>query len=392
MKTYSAFTILFLSVILQAADPVLDYVRVVERRGTRMVDIEYKISAPTDTLMTISVFGLDVQNEKVVPMHTLTGDGANGEAIGPGVHKLTWDLETDWRIGSTKNFKVIIRCVSMKDTDKRYMLIDLGSRSEGFFKVTYRPELANISADKYKKNFIVLRRIPRGSFVMGSPATELDRDAGRETQHRVTFTSDFYIGVFEITQYQWELVMGNNPSYFSPSGEGATYSFGIEDMLRPVEGVSWASVRGGRWPLGHPSGYSFVGRLQSGAAGMEFDLPTESQWEHACRTDDDSMSSVEVWNEREIYGTRKVGSGIPNKWGLYDMKGNVWEWCLDWFKMDLGTFARTDPVGFLEGKCRVIRGGGWNSKKNMKRCSSRSYNWPGAKMNDIGFRLACKAE
>jgi len=232
-----------------------------------------------------------------------------------------------------------------------YLVVDLSAGpSASSYPVTYYGTLADLPAaansDVYKTTNLLMRLIPRGTFTMGSPAGELGRNSG-ETQHQVTLTQDFYIGVFEVTQKQWERVMGTWPSYFN----NVSYC-----DSRPVEQVSYDAIRGSSAGAGWPASGSvdadtFMRRLRS-RTGRAFDLPTESQWEYAGRAGTTtalnsgynltSTSSDARMNEVGRYyynggsggsqggdttvGTAKVGSYLVNQWGLYDIHGNVWEW------------------------------------------------------------------
>lgn len=217
------------------------------------------------------------------------------------------------------------------------------------------------------------------------------------------------MGVFEVTQKQWNLVMGDWPSYFSnPDYRDA----------RPVETVSYDDIRGefagSRWPRKNTvDGSSFLGRLR-GRTGIDFDLPTEAQWEYACRagtatalnsgknlTNTDNCPNMDEvgrywWNGGKDHsanddlsrGTAKVGSYLPNRWGLYDMHGNADEWCLDWYQEDLGSSAQTDPQGAASGDARVFRSGRWANSAHYCRSASRSRLWPNIRGEYYGFRLA----
>ena len=253
---------------------------------------------------------------------------------------------------------------------------------------------------------------------MGSPVDELGR-WDDETQHRVTLTKPFYIGVFECTQAQWEYVMGegNRPSYFN----NATYY-----ATRPVEMVSYDMIRGtgeqagAGWPTyGHVvDAASFMGKLQS-KTGLTFDLPTSAQWEYACRAGTEtalnSGKNLENFNNEDAnmaevgrywfnggqdssqdcdttHETAKVGSYLANNWGLYDMHGNVWEWCLDlWDGLSAYSPAdATDPVGDATGRCRMLRGGSWGHSARWCRSASRYWNdSQNNSLSQIGFRVLC---
>lgn len=298
-------------------------------------------------------------------------------------------------------------------TNAPYVVVDIsaGTSAENF-PVSY---LASVPpggwSDEYKATKIVLRRVPAAvsAFTMGAPSGELGWISD-EIQHLVTLSQEFYICVFEVTQKQWERVMGTWPSYFNNVSYRDT---------RPVETVSYANIRGStigaNWPAS--SGVdesSFIGMLRL-KTGKTFDLPTEAQWEYACRAgtstalnSGSNLTSTgkcpnmgvvgRYWfNGGSGYtqsgdpsvGTAKVGSYLPNAWGLYDMHGNVWEWCLDWYGVYPGTV--NDPVGASTGTYRVYRGGRWFGTDFVAACdcrsARRSYETPGATGNGIGFRV-----
>ena len=262
--------------------------------------------------------------------------------------------------------------------------------------------------DPYKTTNLVLRRIPGGVFAMGSPTNELGRGTD-EPLHAVELTKDYYVGVFEVTQKQWERVWGTWPSYFS----NAT----CRDS-RPVEQVSYNDIRGTaagtNWPAdGNVDTNSFLGRLRT-KTGLSVDLPTSAQWERACRSGttnalnsghdltnvaaDVRMDAVGryIYNGGMEYastgttavGTAAAGSHAPSPWGLYDAHGNVWEWCLDWYESSpAGTL---DPTGPATGIRRVLRGGAYF--ENAGTCRSANFRGnglvPSYRENNAGFRLA----
>ena len=303
--------------------------------------------------------------------------------------------------------------VTARVAPKAYLVIDLSGGTEAErFPYRYTDEPPDVSDDKCRTTELWLRCIYRDTFTMGSPEGEMGRDASKETQHKVSLGSDYFIGVFECTQRQYELVTGEKPSYFNNAECYAT---------RPVEYVSYDMLRGkgteasAGWPdSGHTvDGASFMGILQA-KTGLLFDLPTEAQWEYACRAgtstalnsgedldsaeQDANMDAVGrnkynggsgySSNSADDKGTAKAGSYLPNAWGLYDMHGNVSEWCLDWWQDDLGGSAVTDPVGATEGTSRVIRGGSFYYGAQFGRSAYRINHTPRNGALDIGFRCA----
>lgn len=226
--------------------------------------------------------------------------------------------------------------------------------------------------------------IPPGEFLMGSPASELGR-IDNETQHRVTITQGFWLGKYEVTQEQWQAVMGSNPSHF-------------RGINLPVESVSWDMISRAGGFLEKAN--RFV------AAGGRFSLPTEAQWEYACRAgtttglnNGTNLTSTEgacrnldevAWYRQNSGGKTHLG-GLkrPNAWGLHDMHGNLWEWCADWLG-DYPTGPVADPPGALRSRsgARVIRGGSWGYWASTCHVACRGGHDPtDANIHD-GFRVA----
>ncbi|MBR5623744.1 formylglycine-generating enzyme family protein [bacterium] len=265
-------------------------------------------------------------------------------------------------------------------TNKLYMVIDLLAEGNAVSYLEDAPEGG--WTEEYKTTKLVLRKIEPGTFTMGSPTNELGRSSGTgsETQHEVTLTKAYYIGVFEVTQKQFELIYGKNPS-------------GFKGDLMPVELVSYDMLRGGDKGADWPDSYevdddSFFGKLRA-KIGFLFDLPTEAQWEYACRAGTTTAlnSGKDLSDRRECEEMAEVGrycynggsnnyhaavgSYLPNAWGIYDMHGNVYEWCLDWFQIDLGKDPVTDPHGPSWRAYHAIRGGYWYNNADNCRSASR---------------------
>lgn len=282
-----------------------------------------------------------------------------------------------------------------------YLIVDLAEGPDATnYPVSYTNEPpAGGWGDEHKTTKLVLRRIPGGSFMMGAPTNELGgQGSGNHPQHVVKLTKDFYIGVFETTQKQWERVIGTWPSYFT----NAAYC----DLL-PVEQVSYdwirGTVAGTNWPAdSNVDADSFMGRLRT-KTGQAFDLPTDAQWERACRSgttnalnsgfDLTSTSNcvnvaavARYWFNRDAdVGTARAGSYQPSPWGLYDMHGNISEWCLDWYE-DKPAGA-LDPPGPALGGHRVLRGGNWASFAMSCRSAYRNGWTPDYLGGNWGFRV-----
>jgi formylglycine-generating enzyme required for sulfatase activity len=225
-------------------------------------------------------------------------------------------------------------------------------------------------------NSIGMKLVPisAGKFMMGSPK--------QENQHEVTLTKDFYLGMTQVTQAQYEKVIGENPSHF----QGSEVS-GRDSSEFPVEWVSWEDA------------LKFCEKLSSlpeeKAAGRVYRLPTEAEWEYACRAgsstayffgDDEESLCDHAWYYRNSgERTHPVALKKPNAWGLYDMHGNVFEWCSDWFAYHYPEGAVSDPSGPNEGSSRVIRGGSWGVGALSCRSSKRQGVF---RPHENGFRVA----
>jgi len=215
----------------------------------------------------------------------------------------------------------------------------------------------------HEKTGIEMVFIPAGEFEMGSRMGVSARPA-----HTVRITKPFYLGRYEVTQEQWQRSMGSNPSYFKGD-------------RNPVDSVSWYDCD------------EFLSKAGGGLC-----LPTEAQWEYACRAgtttpfsfgDDSDDLGRYAWYGRNSEGkTHPVGGKLPNAWGLYDMHGNVWEWCSDWFHKDYYRQSPPDdPQGSSSGRMRVLRGGFWVDVPGYCRSDYRYYSAPAYALDYNGFRV-----
>ena len=245
------------------------------------------------------------------------------------------------------------------------------SKSRKSSAATYTPEVKTYYANGVAFQMVEVRG---GTFTMGATSEQgSDAESDEKPAHNVTLR-DYYIGKTEVTQALWEAVMGNNPSWFK--GEN-----------QPVEMISWNDCK------------EFISKLNS-LTGKRFRMPTEAEWEYAARggsksrgykySGSNTLDDVAWYSGISDYETHEVGTKSPNELGLYDMSGNVSEWCSDWYG-DYSSAFQTNPKGPDSGARRAIRGGGWFNFARYCRCSSRNFSGPGRRDNNLGLRL-CLSE
>ena len=320
------------------------------------VDIDYEVvSDNADD--SVFVYPLAKENDRNIAIapRTLSGDGVDPAMVGarvkPGKHRMTWDMSVDEPTLHSSSFTVTLHAVK----GGMYLVVDLseGPTAEKY-PIRYSDTPPDITSDLCRTGELWLRLCLPGTFMMGSPTDEWGRDyyssgsqLAYETLHQVTLTKPFYIGVFELTQRQYELIKGAK----------CTTSSSYVGDLRPACYVSWHSLRGLVAGEAYPEHTqvdpdSFFGILR-GKTGCLFDLPTEAQWEYACRAGTSTLLNNgggcsrknqnlvsrnsdnydDVINDYTYKYHTAVGQYLPNAWGLYDMHGNVMEWCLDWFEI-----------------------------------------------------------
>ncbi len=393
-----------------------------------LVDITFTIGGANieGKKYSLAFEGYDNVTQKSVKMNSITGVGWNyGTPVHSGTLHAVWNAAADSPNFHSASFQIKVTATdngSITNPDSySYLVIDLSAGPNAAF---YPYELRNSGPTESEilskqTTQLWLCAIPAGRFTMGSPGDEVGRHSD-ERQHITYISKHYYMGIYEITQAQWELVMGDNPS----KHVGAS---------RPVENVSYDTIRGGQWPtdLHTVDASSFMGRIQA-RTGLTLDLPTEAQWEHACRALstgylyngdfqiieeyrwlNDNRSFIDTSNasnEITVYNrnllsrvarwdyNREDGKGsytqhtmvglyTPNNYGLYDMHGNVYEWCLDWFK-SFTALEVVDPTGPDTGSNRVCRGGSWKESDCDKfRSAYRATHKPNDTSSDLGFRI-----
>lgn len=341
------------------------------------VDISYTVTGDiaAEAKQRAVFTALKVTAQDKVANTTYTATKLSGDmALTAGTHKLVWDMNEE---GLTFKSTNVVFNVACETTPATYCVIDLSAGANATsYPVTYlaAPPSGGFNVDAYKTTKLVLKRLEAGTFKM-------------QGSSNVTLTKPFFCGLFEVTQKQYSLVMGTNPSKYS-------------GVTSPVEQVSYNTIRGtsngAKWPSSSAvDSSSFMGKLRA-RTGLDFDLPTEAQWEYACRAGTtttysygNSASENYMWYTYNSSSTHPVGSKNANPWGLYDMHGNVWEWCLDWY----GTLSYgTDPKGSSSGSDRVTRGGCWFNTGGNCTSSGRINRNPSLGAGDLyswgyGFRL-----
>jgi hypothetical protein len=311
--------------VVEATDPVVSKVRVSQRPGTHKVDIRYDVAdADGDELWITVKVSDDGGASYVVPAAGFSGDNGFGIKPGSGKH-IVWDAGVDWGGKYSSNMR---------------------------FRLT---------ADDTLPQQMVW--IAPGTFTRG----------GSE----VTISRGFGMSKYEVTQAQYKAVVGTDPSHFKGDNN-------------PVEKVSWHDAVAYCTKLTEKE--KAAGRLP---VGYEYRLPTEAEWEYGCRAgtttlfsfgDDESKLGEYGWYDSNSGSTtHSVGEKKPNGWGLYDMHGNVFEWCQDW-RGDYPGGSVTDPQGAATGSNRVIRGGYWRFFAGDCRSEYRSHSKPGYRSSHVGFR------
>lgn len=371
-----------------------------------LVDIDYTVVSDSSSAdIYVLVEGYDAAKGEPLAMVTLSGASTRGP-VAPGTYRMTWDAGKDRPNFRTQDFRVKITPFRGAPP---YIVVDLsGGNTAENYPVRYSMTGPDLSDDTCRTTELWLRLILPGTFMMGSPATELGRVSvdSRETQRKVTLTKAFYIGVFELTQKQWDLVADEQAK--------TVYGQNTVDLgdLLPMGHVSYLHLRGEEvsngWPSNRQVGAdSFIGKLRR-RSRLTFDLPTSAQWEYACRAGTTSalysgkeLTSTNVCPNASALGRYKgnindgigglnrsavVGSYLPNAWGLYDMSGNVGERCLDRAESVTGA-ELTDPKGAVTGKSYIHRGGTRVHGASHCRSAYMGYCPWIQQWNDVGCRL-----
>ena len=353
---------------------------------------------------------------------------------------ITWRPDISWPDHKIANggARAVVTAWALDNTPD-YMAVDISAAAQPNTQ-TYYPSAdfvpgGVIANTAYRTTKLLMRKImAKGvEWTMGSTKLEEQRNASREDTHQVVLTNNYYIGVFPVTQSQWGLIQANNvaPSHFANPEDRA---------MRPVEKVCYNEIRNAansktentayNWPAA-PNPGSFLGILRTRSGIDSFDLPSEAQWEFAARAGNgspywgDGSAILNVVNDanlslqgrfpanggfvngaepastcRATNGTAIVGTYRPNSWGIYDMFGNVWEWCLDWHEDNIlshGGALNINPsngaktLSGANGSQRERRGGSWSNEAQLARPAQRAGTASNNQVYNTGFRVVCTA-
>jgi len=417
-----------LSAFADPADPQVSNVVIVQNPMSRQVKVTYHLDEPAIMTMDVLTNGVSIGGTNI---DNVTGDcNCLAEA---GDHVIFWAPDMSWPDHRFDTPVVSVRMVAWAtNCPPDYLVVDLtatgGPGTHRWYASADSLPGGLLSNRIYRTTHLVMRKIraKNVTWTMGSVSEPGRTD--NEAAHTVTLDHNYYLGVFPVTQTQWSLVGTSNPS---PS----RFTLGGSKAMRPVEQVSYNEIRNSAnatansayfWPA-DPNPVSFLGLLR-GKTGLPFDLPSEAEWEFACRggtgegfwnngttilsSEDDAHlpgryarnggqlpggKNPDFATSTEANGTAFVGSYEPNAWGLYDMHGNVYEWCLDWFESSIvnnNGAVNIDPenpaktLSNASGAQRVTRGGSWVFSAGYARSAYRAAEQPTRVHVSIGARLA----
>ena len=385
-----------------AAVPVVPKVTT-SQDASRRVTVSYTLSdAPAIVTLSAQTNRGDDVWVDVDDINLTYVSGDVNKVVPAGDRSLTWLPHKSWpnQLITGGNIRIGVKAWAT-DAPPDYMVVSLAASNSVAYYSSARAIPGGVQDMKYKTEYLVMRKCPAGNVTwrMGSPTTEAGREESKEIPHEVTLADDFYIGIYPVTQRQYELVTGALPGNCAKA-----------NTAHPVTWVSYRDLRGDEsagfdWPNDKHvvlSG-SFVDKLNKLSGLNDFDLPTEAQWEFACRAGSgaalydghelDAVNGKSPWldllgrYDKNGNALAQVGQYAPNAFGIYDTLGNVWEWCLDWYQE---SYVGLDPEkGPATGSQRVHRAAGYNSNATQCRCAYRGVRAPGYQGGSVGFRIAC---
>ncbi len=422
-KLFVLLASLGLAFIVCAAAPEIrkGSVKLYRPNGRNIVYVDYVLDG-TPGVVTAEVYW---QGKPLGLARSQNVTGDVSRVVGIGSRRIVWNAAADYPDRVFSNATVQVKAWAT-NAPPDFLAVDL-SASGAAEALRWYDGAENVPGGitnrMYKTSKLLMRKIPAAgvTWMMGSPtlpSPEQGRDPNAETPHYVTFTEDYYMGVYPVTAGQYELVMGSLPV----NADVKTAPIPEDAELHPVSGVSYGEqnndrphfLRSGNWPASTAHtvlSVGFLGKLQTLAGGMEFDLPTSMQWEYACRAGSGEAiyggySATEVaWCAAETNRTVAVGLKKPNAYDLYDMLGNVWEWCVDIYPNSISATPVTDapqidPVGITYEESgytaanqikRQRRGSNYTSSVADMRAALSSGRLITGRDAMLGFRVFCPA-
>ena len=413
MKAYTTLTgtalaLAFAAAAVDLTEPLaVSNVRFSQDRATQRVTVNYELAnqgEPAYVALDVLTNGVSIGMQHV---QTVAGDVsqrgldvlARGAVPDDGNEKtIVWDAHRDWQGNLGSDVTVEVTAWYTNSSPVVYMVVDLsGGTAAARYPVSLTSAVPDPTDVSCVSNKLWLRYIPAGTFTQGSPETEAGRDTtGRETQHQVTLTKPFYAGVFELTRAQYRLVTGSDP------GDGETMTC----PLNKVKFYDFVGTNINPAVSNTVAAGTFLATIRE-KTGLLLNLPTDAQWEYACRAGKTGPYNVETnatvtiddlaWYNGNASGkVHPVGQKRPNAWGLYDMHGNVLEFCRERLNAGMGSGARTDPINTGSSSGFVIRGGYFGDGDANCRSARRGWRapseedpsgWYGGQGQYDGFRL-----
>jgi formylglycine-generating enzyme required for sulfatase activity len=412
MKTKNLASILCFSLLLSftARGAIVSGISCTQRwPWNGKVDIDFNLFNELEYELPVFKLGFygQIGDGPSFPLKSITGDVNDHTVQEDGWHRVTWDAYQD--LGATVDASDVKVAIVARETTipPPYMYLDLNTYE---LKASFRAPSPNDPATK--RTQVWFRRVEAGTFTMGASSEDrayFNASFNNESVHRVTITKPFYIAVYQTTEAQYYKIDEERQGW---------------ESMKPMTGLDYSDLRGDNIGTNWPArGYSvdansFFGKLRSKVGGdVIFDLPTDAQWEMACRSKGDGTFHGNLtWSDGSPYAkvgtgsnqdtnlvniswysynagsrTHDVGTRSPSTLGLYDMHGNVWEWCLDWMQDNLGTDPVTDPVGprhqISGNSLRVRRGGAFGNNPADCRPARRNPASASSQHTDYGFRM-----
>ena len=390
-----------------AASPSLKFgsVTMTQDPNTRKVTISYELeNAPAIVTLDIVTNGVSIGGENI---QRLAGDV--NHIVEAGQRTIYWSPVKDWKghVISDNSMQAVVT-VWPKYLPPDYMILDMkletGGISNAAFYASKEFIPGGFTNDMYKLDKLMMRKIPAAgvTWIMGSPTNEIGRTPAKEIPHYVTFTYDYYFSIYTVTQQQYLDVKNSNPSAYD-------ISTAENNLMRPVTGMTYNDLRGTApdydWPN---TGTNILSTTVCGILRdrylLTFDIPTDAQWEYACRAGTTSAfnngtntvvgaANLGWYITTPVVPPYVVGLKLPNAWDIYDMHGNAWEWVRDWYQETISDGTPVvDPEGPKAGENRMTRGGSTSSSTENARSAARGGGGaPNTSGGNRGFRVVCEA-